>query len=315
MFMRLVFFLFIASVVSISFADAAQARAMFSPNGDTIATVTDNHEILLWQNTVTRAQFIVGRHEASVNSITFSTDGARLLSASDDGTARLWDLSSGELILTLTMSDPVEDARFSANGHRILTRSAGGKLGLYHANDGSMVKALEDYVSVVDADISADGSRIVVTDADGRVQIWDDHLAGGELIPSSLTMAPGVLPPNGWVSATADKQALLEGWVSSWAQQNLDAYFSYYAQGYTPGAGTTHEQWRSIRSQRITRPARISITVSDLQTRQLDRGQIEMRFQQRYQSDAFSDTCLKRIVWSGSSGSHRILSEQTLNCL
>ncbi|MBK7454123.1 MAG: hypothetical protein IPJ46_10535 [Anaerolineales bacterium] len=50
-------------------------------------------------------------------------DGERLLTVSDDKTARIWNASTGEELLTLGHSDWVWNAAFSPNGQRVATLS------------------------------------------------------------------------------------------------------------------------------------------------------------------------------------------------
>ena len=57
-------------------------------------------------------------------SANFSLDGVRIVTASDDGTARVWDVSSGaELRIFAGHKTWVYDATFSRDGARILTAS------------------------------------------------------------------------------------------------------------------------------------------------------------------------------------------------
>ena len=41
-------------------------------------------------------------HGGPVNSVSFSPDGTRIVSGSDDNTVRVWDAVTGEVINTLT---------------------------------------------------------------------------------------------------------------------------------------------------------------------------------------------------------------------
>jgi WD40 repeat protein len=62
-------------------------------------------------------------HTAWVNSAVFSSDGSKILTASLDKTAKLWDLN-GKLLADLrSHTDWVNSAVFSPDGKRIVTAS------------------------------------------------------------------------------------------------------------------------------------------------------------------------------------------------
>ena len=57
--------------------------------------------------------------------VEFSPDGGRILTASIDKTAKLWDAASGKLIASFDHRDGVTHVTFSPDGARILTASTG----------------------------------------------------------------------------------------------------------------------------------------------------------------------------------------------
>ncbi|MCA9299307.1 MAG: PD40 domain-containing protein, partial [Phycisphaerales bacterium] len=59
-----------------------------------------------------------------VSSARFSPDGSRIVSTSEDRTARLWDAASGDPLIELRGHDDfVSSACFSPDGRRLLTSS------------------------------------------------------------------------------------------------------------------------------------------------------------------------------------------------
>jgi WD40 repeat protein len=62
---------------------------------------------------------------AQVYDATFSPDGKRIVTASGDNTARIWDAATGKTMAVLSgHSDRVYSAAFSSQGDRIVTASA-----------------------------------------------------------------------------------------------------------------------------------------------------------------------------------------------
>src|SRR4051812_36936808 len=63
-------------------------------------------------------------HAESVNSASFSADASRVVTGSDDHTAKVWDAKTGTEVLALKgHAGGVNSASFSADGLRIVTGS------------------------------------------------------------------------------------------------------------------------------------------------------------------------------------------------
>ena len=73
----------------------------------------------------------------------FSPDGARILTASADKTAKLWDAASGKLIATFDHQDGVLQAAFSPDGARILTASADKTVKLWEGASGKLIASFD----------------------------------------------------------------------------------------------------------------------------------------------------------------------------
>jgi WD40 repeat protein len=72
-------------------------------------------------------------HSASVWSAAFSPDGQRVVTASDDKTARVWNAATGQVIAKLEDHwASVGSAAFSADGQRVVTASADNTARVFH---------------------------------------------------------------------------------------------------------------------------------------------------------------------------------------
>ena len=79
-----------------------------------------------------------------MGSAAFSPDGSRIVTASSDNTARIWDAASGKEIAVLRGHEAsVDSAAFSPDGSRIVTASEDNTARIWDARLETMpVKAL-----------------------------------------------------------------------------------------------------------------------------------------------------------------------------
>ena len=76
-------------------------------------------------------------HDASVSGAAFSSDDRRVLTWSDDGTARIWEVASGQAVTPpLPHQEGVRGARFSKDDQRVLTWSNDGAVRLWDSETG-----------------------------------------------------------------------------------------------------------------------------------------------------------------------------------
>src|SRR6185295_15965963 len=115
------------------------------------------------------------RHSGPVWSAVFSPDGLRVLTASDDNTARAWDASSGKLLTELRgHSSPVLSAVFSPDGLRVLTASKDNTARIWDASSGKLLAELRGHSSFVRrAVFSPDGLRVLTASGDNTARVWD----------------------------------------------------------------------------------------------------------------------------------------------
>ena len=117
---------------------------------------------------------VVG-HDGWVRSIAFSSDGGRIITASYDGTAKVWDAASGVELLRLSgHGDHVNSAAFSPDGRRIVTASDDKTARIWDASTAQELMQLSGHtLGVETAEFSPDGLRIVTASIDKTARIWD----------------------------------------------------------------------------------------------------------------------------------------------
>ncbi|MBO0754991.1 MAG: TIR domain-containing protein, partial [Bradyrhizobiaceae bacterium] len=99
----------------------------------------------------------------SLISAAFSPDGMRIVTASSDNTARIWDAANGKEIKVLRGHDgAVLSAAFSPDGTRIVTASKDKTARIWNVATGNVIKVLRGHEGdVISAAFSQDGTRIV----------------------------------------------------------------------------------------------------------------------------------------------------------
>src|SRR5262249_51323678 len=127
-----------------------------------------------------RERFVLN-HEDGVYSAMFSPDGKRIVTASWDKTARLWDAETGKPIGEPLKghTDFVPRAAFSPDGKRIVTASYDETARLWDAETGKPIgEPLKGHENnVLSAAFSPDGKRIVTASPDWTARPWHAETA------------------------------------------------------------------------------------------------------------------------------------------
>jgi WD40 repeat protein len=143
----------------------------FAPDGETIASASDDGSVKLWDRRGRELQTLEG-HTDWVNSVSFSPDGETIASASDDGTVRLWDRSGREL-QTLGHGGNVNSVSFAPDGETLASASSNGTVKLWDRR-GRELQTLEGHTAGVNSvSFAPDGETIASASDDGSVKLWD----------------------------------------------------------------------------------------------------------------------------------------------
>ncbi len=120
-------------------------------------------------------QAVLTGHCDVVLSAVYSPDGTRIVTASFDKTARIWDARTGvQLTVLAGHGEIVVSAGYSPDGLRIVTASADKTARIWDAQTGAQLAVLSGHGDRVNsAAYSPDGTRIVTASADKTARIWD----------------------------------------------------------------------------------------------------------------------------------------------
>ena len=207
----------------------------FSPGGQYLA-VASGIGVWIYEVATSRALMLIPT-ASSVESVSFSPDGATLASGSPDGTIRLWDVATGEPIATLQgHADWVRSVSFSPDGMTLASGSSDETVRLWDVATGAPIATLEGHTAwVLSVSFSPDGDTLASASGsgDGTVKLWDvathttiatlqghaDWVSAVSFSPDGTTLASGSGNAIGlWDVATHTAITTLQGhadWVLS----------------------------------------------------------------------------------------------------
>ncbi|MDP1766059.1 MAG: tetratricopeptide repeat protein [Methylotenera sp.] len=103
--------------------------------------------------------------------------------------------------------------------------------------------------------------------------------------------------------------AAVNGWAQAWSSKNVDQYFASYGASFKPAKGESRKAWEEQRRERITRPSKINVEVSNININSLDDSNAKVRFKQSYQADGKPIFTTKTLVMKYEGGKWFIVQE------
>ena len=176
--------------------DRALMDIEWSPDGERLATASEDTTVRIWNADTGVQQTLLGSHTGRVASLDWGSDAGVLATGSEDGTARVW-----ELVGTRRPRDPHDSGgggvvAFSPDDERLLTgdwdisaasiwdvRTSGGA-------EWAKLPTAEGYAAT--AAFTPGGGTVIATAADGQLTEWD--ATTGEAIRTVGEARPGEDP-------------------------------------------------------------------------------------------------------------------------
>jgi WD40 repeat protein len=118
-------------------------------------------------------------HEGDINATSWSPDGTKIASVSDDQTLRLWDAESGDCLQIMKgHTAEVTSVSWSPDGTRIVSGSADKTLRIWNASDGMQLHVLTGHSTTITCVAwgGPEGERIVSVDDDElapQLRFWN----------------------------------------------------------------------------------------------------------------------------------------------
>jgi WD40 repeat protein len=157
---------------------------------------------------------ILQGHTGSVNSADFSADGRLMVTVGADGTARVWNATTGTQLVTFGAH--VSTARFSPDGSQVVVTASMDKTArVWDAKTGSQQAVLSGHEGAVwSAEWSPDGSRIATASSDKTARVWDAKTGSQQAVLSGHEGAvwSAEWSPDGSRIATASSDKTARVW-------------------------------------------------------------------------------------------------------
>jgi WD40 repeat protein len=134
--------------------------------------------------------------DGPVRTVSYSPDGKLLLTAGDDGRARIWRPGGGRPVAVLRHGGPITSAAFSPDGRLVLTTSEDGTARVWGVG-GGLVATLRHGGPVTSGSFGPGGHVVLTTSSDGTARIWTPAGRQIRLIRHGRPVRRGSISPDG----------------------------------------------------------------------------------------------------------------------
>lgn len=160
----------------------------FSQNGKLLASCdwsffSKPKPIYVWNIDSLNLFRILKGHEGNVNSVIFLSDNNTIISGSDDGTIKIWDIESNKLLLTLIhekltgkQNYKINSLSISNNNELLATAADNKRLKIWDLQKQKLVTTLQSHNSSIEfVSFSPNNKFLCTSSIDNEIKIWDTN--------------------------------------------------------------------------------------------------------------------------------------------
>ena len=208
-------------------------QSQFSRNNLYVFTATLNEGLDRLQMREIDTKKIVRKfegHTETISSLQLSQDGKRLLTASWDGSIRLWDIATGLMERKFTGTQgAVHAAIFNLSEKFIFTAGADRTIRMWETDTGKLVKTFIGHQGeVTSLQLTSDEKMLISHSLDGSTKFWDltsekeffEHIHFGEKEWMVKT-------PEGYFNGTQDARGFIH-FVDGMKTYSVDQFFDEF---------------------------------------------------------------------------------------
>jgi len=163
-----------ATVLDLGSPGDIMRTAAFDVDNTRIAGGGDLKEATVWEKDTGLVICCFRRHRAPVRCVAFSPDGRLCVSASNDGTARVWKADTAEELSVFEAPGRMVCVAYANDGLRVCAGGGDGFVRVFDSNTGGVVVDLVGHVQAIKCVAwTLDDRKIITSSEDCSVRMWD----------------------------------------------------------------------------------------------------------------------------------------------